>query len=327
MPNNSLAAEIFNGHIAAVAIAAANELGLFDELDKAGFVHLPSYAGKNQLHGMTLDSIVDVLVLYGIFTKPADGTTRPGEGFRDVFQNKGYFTWLTSGYGRMFQRFSAITRQENRTPGFIERDGRAIALGGRDYGKQYVDETFERVLQMKPFRVIGDLGCGSAERIMGFVRHFGGQAVGIDLNPGAIELATRLVSEAGLADRVQLVRSDMRELEPSPLLDRVDVLTSFFNGHDLWPRAECLQVLKRLKLVFRNASRFLLCDTYRGDAFDAISRVPIFTLGFEVTHAAMDQYIPTREEWLDLLTESGWVCHGVHEIGIPFSAIFDLSPA
>ena len=60
MPNpTSLAADIFNGHIAAVAIAAANELGLFDELDKAGSVHLPSYAGKHQLHGMTLDSIVE----------------------------------------------------------------------------------------------------------------------------------------------------------------------------------------------------------------------------------------------------------------------------
>jgi len=321
-----LSAELFNGYLAAVAISAMNELGLLDELDRAGTLHLPTWVEQHRLHAMTVDSLMEVLALYEIVTCSADGTTRPGKHFADILRTKGYFTWLTSGYGRLFQNLSGTLPLAARTQGFIERDGRSIALGGRDYGRQFVDEQFDHVLRMRDFRVVADLGCGSAERLIGMARRYPAEGIGIDMNPGAIELAAKGIQEAGLEHRIGLVLSDMRTLEPSPRLERVDLLTSFFNGHDLWPREACLAVLERLKQVFRNVTRFLLCDTYRAEPFTTISGVPIFTLGFHVTHAAMGQYIPTRADWLELLEEAGWQCNGVHEIGIPYSAIFDLSP-
>ncbi|WP_224248818.1 class I SAM-dependent methyltransferase [Hyalangium gracile] len=326
MPSTPLSAELFNGHLAAVAISALNELGFLDELDRAGSLHLPSWVERNKLHAMTVDSLMEVMALYEIVTHSSDGTTRPGKHFADILRAKGYFTWLTSGYGRLFQKLSSTVPLAGRTPGFIDRDGRSIALGGKDYGRQFVDEQFDHVLRMRDFKVVADLGCGSAERLIGMVSRYSAEGIGVDVNAGAIELAAKGIQDAGLEHRIGLVLGDLRTLEPSPRLDRVDLLTSFFNGHDLWPREACLAVLERLKQVFRNVTRFLLCDTYRAEPFTSISGVPIFTLGFHVTHAVMGQYIPTREEWLELLKEAGWQCNGIHEIGIPYSAIFDLSP-
>ncbi|MCY1035335.1 class I SAM-dependent methyltransferase [Corallococcus sp. BB11-1] len=326
MPSPLLSAELFNGHLAAVAISALNELGLLDELDRAGTLHLPTWVEQRQLHAMTVDSLMEVLSLYDIVTRSEDGHARPGKHFADILRTKGYFTWLTSGYGRLFQKLSSTVPLAGRGAGFIDRDGAAIALGGRDYGRQFVDEQFAQVLRTKDFRVVADLGCGSAERLIGMVRHGAAEGIGIDMNAGAIELAGKAVKGADLEQRIGLVLGDLRTLEPSPRFAQVDLLTSFFNGHDLWPREACLAVLQRLRQVFPHVTRFLLCDTYRAEPFTSCAGVPIFTLGFHVTHAVMGQYIPTREEWLSLLEEAGWRCNGVHDIGIPSSAIFDLAP-
>ena len=52
--------------------------------------------------------------------------------------------------------------------------------------------------------------------------------------------------------------------------------------------------------------------------------MPIFTLGFEVTHAAMGQSVPSHQDWLDLFEETAWTLGDEYPIGIPFSCIFDL---
>jgi hypothetical protein len=103
----------------------------------------------------------------------------------------------------------------------------------------------------------------------------------------------------------------------------VDVIFSFFIGHDLWPRADCLLTLARLRSAFPGARRFLLADTYRSDLPPA-DEAPIFTLAFETTHAVMGQYVPSLQEWDALFSESVWTCVGQRALDIPFSVIFDL---
>jgi len=72
--------------------------------------------------------------------------------------------------------------------------------------------------------------------------------------------------------------------------------------------------------------RFLLCDTYRSE-LSISHEIPVFTLGFEVTHAVMGQYIPSLSEWMELFAEAGWRCATRRFIDLPFSCIFDLRPA
>ena len=94
-------------------------------------------------------------------------------------------------------------------------------------------------------------------------------------------------------------------------------------GHDLWPRSQCIEILNRIHEAFPRAERFILADTYRSNLSDA-SESPTFTLGFEVTHAFMGQYIPSLSEWEELFAETHWRYAGRRDVELPYSSMFDL---
>lgn len=323
MPNET--ARIFNSAIGASAIAAGFELGLFDELHEREPLDLEEFCGRRDLHPWSVASVVQVLNCFDIAELSEDRkTARRGSLFADTFADKGYFLWLMRGYGNLLHNLATIVKNGDCTLEGIGRDGKYIAMAGRDYGARFVDPHFTAMLEEEPFQVAADLGCGSAERLLNLARSrpdFRG--VGVEVNKGAVDLARRSIEQAGLSDRVQVVHFDVKNLVVQPEFGEVEVLFCFFMGHDLWPRPNCLKALRSIRHAFPKVRRFLFCDTYRSD-LPAPSDIPIFTLGFEFTHAMMGQFIPSLAEWEDLFEESGWTCAGRRDISIPYSSIFDL---
>ena len=253
-------------------------------------------------------------------------TAKPGPRFDEAYADKGYFLWLMRGYGNLLQNLASIVKEHDTTTDGIGRDGKYIAMAGRDYGAHFVDPHFTEAMDEVPFTVAADLGCGSAERLLGLARarpDFRG--VGVEVNKGAVDLARRNIKAAGMADRVQVVHFDVKNLAYQPEFEDVEVLFCFFMGHDLWPRPNCLRAFKSIRQAFPNLKRFLFSDTYRSD-LPLDQEMPIFTLGFEFTHDLMGQYIPSVAEWEDLFGEAGWDFRGKRDLSIPYSAIFDLRP-
>ena len=323
MPNDTAA--IFNATIAASALSAAFEVGLLEELQQRGRVEIDAYCEAHDLHRPSVGAVLSAL--HGcqiVHLDTAQAVLTPGPLFGQAYSNKGYFSWLTGGYGQMLQNLGTMMQNAHRKGDFAGRNGKRIAWAGRDYGAQFVEAHFEQMLGEMPFTAGADIGCGSADRLIRLSKarpDFRG--VGIEINRGAAELARDAIRAAGVQDRIQVLQSDIQTLDPTPECGEVEVMFSFFMGHDLWPREACLAALRRLRTLFPNARRFLLCDTYRSGALGN-GDVPIFTLGFELTHAVMGHYVPTREEWLDLFEESDWTCVGERAIDIPYSCIFDL---
>lgn len=318
-------ADIFNSAIAAAAIAALFDLGLFDELQERETISLREFCEKRGLHQPSILMLLYALECFDIVAlSPAKDFVRPGKAFAATYRDKGYFLWLTRGYGYMWQHLSDLVKNGEGSFESARRDGGYIAKAGRDYGAQFVDEYFHTMLYQMPFQVAADLGCGSAMRLINLAKQNPAfRGIGIDINEGAVKLAQEAIVAAGLQDRLTIVRADAGRLEARPEFAEVEVLFCFFMGHDLWPRANCLQVLQKIRSVFPRLKRFLLSDTYRSD-LPASRHVPIFTLGFEVSHAVMGQYIPSAAEWMDLFDEAGWTCVERRDLGIPFSTIFDL---
>ena len=320
-------ARLFNSAIGAAVIAALDELGLFDELQQNKMVRVKAFCDKHDLHPASISTLLRTLDYLKIINlSPAGDIVCPGSEFADVYENKGYFLWLIRGYGHMWQNLSMIVKNEHRTGDFVQRNGKYIAMAGRDYGAQFVDSYFTDMLGQMPFRTAADIGCGSGERLINLAKaqpDF--QGVGIEFNRDAAMLAQRSVAAANLQNRITVLHSDVKSLTSQPMLSQVEVIFSFFMAHDLWPRENCLQTLRHIRTVFPRVKRFLLCDTYRSDLSPS-HEIPIFTLGFEVTHAVMGQYVPSIWEWLDLFAEAGWLCSEQQPIGIPFSCIFDLRP-
>jgi phenylpyruvate C(3)-methyltransferase len=318
---------VFNSVIAASAISAAYELEIFEILESHEIFYLENFCTEKELHKESVKAIVDALCCFKIleFT-PELQIVRQGESFQSVVLYKGYFLWLIRGYGYCLQNLASLCKIENRGDDFLKRDGKYIAIAGRDYGKNFVDSYFDRIIENISFNTVVDLGCGSAERLVSLAKKYPGmRGIGIDINPEAVKVALSNVNSASVQDRIFMIEGDLKNLERRPEFEEVDLMFSFFNGHDTWPYDSCLKTMQSLRRIFPNVKRFLLCDTYRSNLIPS-HKVPIFTLGFEFTHAVMGQYIPLQSEWMKLFLESGWICVNCREIGIPFSAIFELAP-
>jgi hypothetical protein len=322
-------ARLFNSALGAAALSAANELGLLERLRDEPAVGVASFCAEHDLHEESVVSICRALAAVDVLELTPDGQVRPGRLFATAYREKGYFLWLVRGYGHMLEHLADHCRLTNRPADpndrtFVRRRGKYIALAGHDYGARFVDGHVEAIVNERPFRVAADLGCGAAGRLIDLVGERDAvRGVGIEIDEDAVRLARANVAAAGLADRISIVHADATALDRRPEFDRVDLLCSFFMGHDLWPRPRCRRVLEGLPIVFPSLERFLLCDTHREHHGD-VRETPIFVLAFELTHAVMGQRIPTATEWLELFDEVGLRCAGAHRIGIPSSTIFDL---
>lgn len=318
-------ASFFNATVVSSAIAAAFELGLLEEIRRNDSLSIVAFCEKHDLHLDSVRAILLALQTQRVVKLNTDREWVTGdELLEQIFADKGYFEWLIGGYGFMLQNLANMAKNKERTGNFSNRCGKRIASAGRDYGTHYVDRFFQECIENANYSVVADLGCGSADRLIQMATTNPElTAVGIEVNHEAVGLARSEIKSASLQKRIQIVEGDIRKLSPNESYEDVQLVFSFFMGHDLWPRQQCLVALQSIRKVFPNANRFLLCDTVRSQALNEPD-IPIFTLGFEFTHMVMNDYVPTFDEWMKLFKDSNWECAESHPIGIPHSFIFDL---
>lgn len=319
-------AQIFNSAIAAAAISAAWEVGVFDELRSAGRLDVVDFSSRHALDVGATRAVFTALSSADVVCREGDKVA-PGPNFTEADRTKGFFYWLTRGYGDLFGKLPRLLHAENRSGDFYQRDAAAIGIACRQNNKVFFDPAFKPVIASLEFSAIADLGCGSGERLIEITRDRPGvRGVGIDISADVLELAQDEVDKAGLTDRISLAQSDVTALDERAEFAGVDLVTSFMMAHDFWPRDECVASFRRIREVFPSVRHFLLADTARTTAF-ADQDMPIFSLGFETAHAAMGVYLPTLDEWDDVFEASGWRCADRHLIETPASSfMFHLVP-
>jgi phenylpyruvate C(3)-methyltransferase len=320
-------AQIFNSAIAAAAISAAWDVGVFDELRSAEQLNIDEFAVRRGLDTGATRAVFAALADADVVRR-SGGHTVAGPNFAEADRTKGFFYWLTRGYGELFGDLPRLLRQENRSGHFYRRDGAAIGIACRQNNEVFFDPTFQPVLDSLDFSEIADLGCGSGERLIRTAQQRPGvRGIGIDLSDDVLGLARDEVRKAGLAERITLVKADVTALEEQAAYARVDLVTSFMMGHDFWPRERCIASFRRLREVFPEVRHFLLADTARTTGFPD-GDMPIFSLGFETAHAVMGVYLPTLDEWEGVFGEAGWSCAGRHLIDTPAASfMFHLVPS
>lgn len=317
------ATSLFNAYVASSAISAATHIGLLDALARDLKVDVGEFSTDRELDPAVIRSVADILVRHEVFAALDDDVIVKGPEFDDVWRNQGYFLWLVRGYGEMLGQVGELAELPRRPEAISIRDGAAIARGGKDYGSRYVDHIVGDLIATLDFSVMADLGCGSANRIIQLARTYPTKRfIGVEVNSGAVEVARAAVRDAGLQDRIEIVQDDISDLRENPSYADVDAVISFFLGHDLWPEQNCLRTLETIRARLPRVRNFLLSDTYRSDGVTA----PIFTLGFELTHAVMGQEIPTAQQWEHLFDKSVWRLHQRQALEIAFSDIFHLVP-
>jgi phenylpyruvate C(3)-methyltransferase len=322
-------ADIFSSYVAATAISAACDLGLFDALAERGECETATLRhGGEPVSPQVARSLVHALAWAGIVRLDVGSGTvvRPGPLFTDAHALRGYFYWLVRGNGEVFTYAGDLSPDRDEIS--YHRDMRAVAIGSRIIGDAEVEPLFDRVLDRLTFSKVADLGCGSGGRLIRIAhRNPGVTGIGLDIAPASVELATQTIAQDGLADRLIVRQADVHRLAPADDLADVEVVTCVFMGHDFWPYDKCLQVLKNLRLAFPRLKTMLLCDVCRSDVPPGPD-TPIFRLGFEAAHALMHTYLPTASEWSEAFAAAGWTASRVHQtVSPPGGVLFELIPS
>ncbi|GIJ79304.1 Methyltransferase domain-containing protein [Micromonospora phaseoli] len=321
------AAGLFSSYVVTSAISASHQLGLLDLLHTEGSTDVATAAGSRLDHGI-VRRLFETLVWAKVVEADGDRYT-VGPGFADVYAARGYFYWLVKGCGELFSIAPDVAAPEQRVGDFYHRDMRAVAIGSRLIGDSEVEPLFDEIITGLDFGAIADLGCGSGQRLIRIAeRDPAVTAVGVDIARGAVDLAEKSVADAGLDGRVHIVQGDVLTLEPTAVFADVEVVTCVFMGHDFWPMQRCVDGLANLRRAFPNVKRLLLCDVVRTPGPASPETTTIFTLGFEMIHALMGVYIPSREEWLEAFGAAGWdLVRERHVAAPPSGILFELVPS
>jgi SAM-dependent methyltransferase len=322
-------AHIYNCAVAASALSAAWEIGALDELDSRGGLEVREFAARRGLAVMPTIGLFRALAAVHIVNRHGTKVV-PGKHFATANRNRSFFHWLTRGSAELFRRMPEILAEKNRIGEFYHRDAAAVAFACREINEFCYDPWFWEAVRGLDFdvRVIADLGCGSGERVIQLLRRYPeARAIGVDVAVPALAVAKAEAADAGVADRVTFLTADVLALPERSEFAEVDLITCFMMGHDLWPRQQCVETLRRLRTVFPRARRILLGDATR-TAGVADDDLPVFTLAFELGHDLMGTFIPTVLDWESALGESGWTVRSKHWINIAVGeVVFELEPS
>lgn len=320
-------AATFNATISAMALGAAWRAGVLERLEPEP-VLISGLADDLGLRPEVLVALFNALTAAEI-VQFSDNRRRicQGREFEAAFAAKGFVYWLTNGCGPMLNNLPALMRVGESPRELLRRDDSAISYACRDIARSFFDPPLRELLADQQPVAMVDLGCGSADRLIMMASWRPELAgTGVDISGAALAVATEAVAEADLSSRITLVRDDVTELRARPEYERADLVTCFLMGHDFWPRDECLATLGDLRKAFPEARSLILGDTARSLPDDE-RPMPLFTAGFELVHAAMDTYLPTVQEWREVIAESDWYIADERLISVPANSfIFRLAP-
>lgn len=319
------AANLFSSYVVAVAVSAAYELGLLSQLNSHCAIEITEAAG-DELDPGVVRHLLATLAWADIVQVKNDKAV-VGPRFDEVYAARGYYYWMVRGCGELFSIAPEVAFRKRRTGNFFHRNMRAVAVGSRLIGDTEVEPLFDEILGDLAAGTVADLGCGSGQRLLRIARRDPRiRGIGVDIALDSVDLARASVIDAGLSDRIRIVHGDVLDLPGDESFAEVDVVTCVFMGHDFWPLERCVRGLASLRRAFPRARRLLLCDVVRTPGVPGPGTT-IFTLGFELVHALMGVYLPSREEWLAAFDAAGWRLVSERAVSAPPSGIlFELRP-
>ncbi len=315
--------ELFNGYVGANAVFALNELGVWERL-LDGAQPVASLAVATRAETTKLLALVRVAALLG-YVELRSGTVALTVAGRDLVAQRGFFTWAVGGHSGLLRRLADVATGVARFGRDIGRDGEKVAEGSGLVGRTLTRPIEQQVLDGIEFESVADLGCGDGSRLIRMCRDGSRRGIGVEADEQACELATKSVAEAGLSDRITIVRDDARRLGDRRF-PGVDLVTCFLMLHDLFAATDDpTGAVRKLREVFPDARRFLIADTAAVDWAGHEGPLPAFSLGFELLHAYMETSIVSAETYLHAFAGAGLRVERREQFGSPSTSLYLLA--
>lgn len=311
---------IFNYAVLAHAIATGDQLGIFNSILKDGIFRNSESRSTGESNPLGYTAVLDLLERAALINKSDEGYGA-GPKFSDIIQFKGFFTWLFAASGEVLSKGADLIQGDVDGNNFVvQRNGALIASACSDFGQHGIDPAILNLPVWTTAKTVADLGCGDGSRLIALGIRYSLRGMGIDISGDAVATAESNARTAGLERRISFLCSDVTDFPEMTEFTEPDALVSCLMGHDFWPEERCIRILRNLHSVFPNADTLILCDTVKATIAQGRSAA-IPSIGYEYLHAVMGQYIPTRDEWRNVLAGGGWRLVEEHPIHIPANTL------
>jgi len=186
-----------------------------------------------------------------------------------------------------------------------------------------------------------EIGCGWGGHLVHAARHFGVEATGATISTAQVEFGQKLVTESGVAERIDLREQDYREIADVPydaissigMLEHVGIhhLGEFLDVVNLNLKPGGRVVVHTITTRELSKRPILRPDFIRAYVFPHGELIPVGTIanemqahGFEVQHieSLRNHYAPTLRCWLDNLEDNWDEC--VTEVGLARARIWRI---
>ena len=318
------ASGVFNHLILSYLVFFFNKSGLFP-LFGAG-VSVKELLENYQFDPPRLRKILATATALGVL-EAQDGLYQLTPLGEDLERNRGFFTWAIGGYSPLLESMDLfLDAPASSWRPYVRGD--YVAIGSDEANKEIMQPTIDRVIDELPAKVVADLGCGNAGRLIKLLhRRPDLTGVGIDIDPQAITVAAQNRDRHGLAPRLSLVRENVFSAlsSPQPELADVELVMSFMMLHDLFNIKELEgNLFPRLRASFPRAKYFVLADTCLDESIRPGSAAPIFTLGYELIHALRGIQVFPLSHYQNQFAASGFRLLARHDLGVPNTHLFIL---
>jgi SAM-dependent methyltransferase len=321
---------IFNGYIGAMVLFAMEAIGFFRLMREKGSV-APDDAKVLGVQEAFLVALCRVLQAIGVLSKNARDSYELTPQGKLITQQIGFFLWAVGGYGDLLRNLAPIATGQKQFGRDVSRDDSFVVKGSGRNLHAFVLPPLYSLLDSLPGQVLADVGCGNAELLIHACQRYPHlRAVGIERSARACEIARQNIVDAGLEKRIEIVEADARDpfrnasAQGVELLLTADMVTCLFMLHDLIEdEVQAISMLHDFRQVFGQAAHFIFADTMQTVTVSNL-RQSFFILGFELTHAFMQQRLWEKGVYDKLFSSAGFETLRCLELEVPSTWMYLL---
>ncbi len=195
------------GFVLANAIHQFFESGLYETILEVGPISTSQLAEQENLDTARLEAFLQFLTVEQLLLRTEEGF-EVADAARDLVPYLPWYRMLIGGYGQTF-----LTLSQHLGQGSDPADRNLAMVGEGSCGISHFDaipltkRLIDRMPQ-RPERVV-DLGCGNGRYLVELCEVIPGiQALGIEPSQESTDAGNQLISQAGLADRAEVIRGD-----------------------------------------------------------------------------------------------------------------------
>lgn len=249
-----------------------------------------------------------------------DSTYQFSDLGKQLYTDIGYLIWFIGGYGNVMSNLPSLIKNPFLYHNSITREGKWVAIGSAVIGYSDVKPYVWKMLNAISFHKVLDIGCGNASQLLSICEDFNCEGIGVDIDHASCLEAKKLVKEKGFDRKIEIIKTDAANINDIPKLEQVDLLSAFFLLHEIYNMGEEILVdyLRTLAKRLPNHAYFLIAEVVPPND----DKNQPFNSEFNFIHSMMMQTLPSKNQWVELLENNGFVTTELVPLDLPGGFLF-----